>query len=372
MTVNEEQNVNARLVDEDERSLEYLEQSDNLFSICSPVQGSVLGLLAQSRSTDVDPAPFLDALAAELLYSDRVSVKDMADLFREGSGLVDVVEASHEFFPSPVRLATRLAHDSGKLDGFCDSIANRPMFVPTPANLVEQTPFGRVAWVIWQGGILLFFMAFIMLFIIPQFQEMFIEFGIKLPPATIFLMRVASFFCRWWFVFFGVAAIFAIRHFIHWYPRFRRRFSSVHWNQKEHSPAVQSKLNLACLSDSGLGFLEGLSLLARFEPHRRTASKIQKAVKRTVDGQDPWKALAITGVLSEKESMAIETASSPETRSWLLRQMAFAESRRVRTWSTTRVRLFTSLANIVMGLLVLLFCVGLFAPLIFIIRGLSG
>lgn len=370
--MNEKNIIDASLVDESDPRCADFEKIEDLFSICTPTQTAVLGLLAQSQSTGIDPTPFLDALANELPKSDRNCVLEMATHFRENNSLIDTVESSAGFFPSPVVLAFRLANDSGKLGKLCRSIANRPIYVPVAGSPIEQTPFGRFAWAIWQGCFMLFVMTFIMLFIIPQFEEMFSEFGIELPSVTIWLIKFATFVCQWGLVLFALLAGFAVWHLVRSYEIILRRFSSLRWRQQEHAPAVQTKLNLAWLSDSGLGFAEGLSHLSHSEPNRRMAAKIKQAKTRTEDGQAPWKALAITGVLSDKESLAIETASSPETRSWLLRQMAFAQAQRFRSWSATRIRLYTSLINIAFGLLVLLFCVGLFAPLIHIIRGLSG
>ena len=368
----DEQNIiDASLVDTSEPGFADFEKVDDLFSICTPTQTAVLGLLAQSQLTGSDPAPFLDMLARELPNSDRHRVLKMAIHFRESNSLIDTVESSAGFFPSPVVLALRLANDSGNLGKLCRSIANRPTYVPVAGNPIEQTPLGRFAWAIWQGAFMLSVMTFIMLFIIPQFEMMFSEFGMELPSVTVWLIKGSTFVSQWGFVLFALLAGLAVWQLFRSRKSIFRRFNSLRWRQQEHAPAVQSKLNLAWLSDSGLGFVEGLTQLRRFEPNRRMAAKIEKAKIRTEDGQAPWKALAITGVLSDKESLAIETASSPETRSWLLRKMAFAQAQSFRSWSATRIRLYTTLINIVFGLLVLLFCIGVFAPLIHLIRGLS-
>ena len=44
-------------------------------------------------------------------------------------------------------------------------------------------------------------LTFIMLFIIPQFQDMFEEFGIELPAMTVLLMKISSRVCQLWFLF---------------------------------------------------------------------------------------------------------------------------------------------------------------------------
>jgi type II secretory pathway component PulF len=213
---------------------------------------------------------------------------------------------------------------------------------------------------------------FVMLYIIPQFQQMFEEFGFELPPVTLIFMKMADLFCKFWFVFFGLAIIVGVFYMGRYLKELRRVFSPSRWNQTEHTPQVQTKLNLAWLCDSQIDFDNGLKQLARFAPNKRMTSKIQKAATRTAAGQEPWKALGIAGVLSNAESQSLQTASSLDTQAWLLRRMAFAQSTRLQAWSATRIRLFVSLSNIVLGLFVLLFCLAMFTPLLQIIRGLSG
>ena len=369
--MSDQNSTDAILVQHESRACFGLEKIDDLFSICSPTQAGALGLLAQAKSRGMDPAPFLEAFAKELSDFDRIRVQKLAAECREDRPLIEVFESADRFLPLPVILAMRLAHDSGKFEELCESMSNRPIYAPALKGLSDQTPLRRIMSIVWKGVMLLCIMTFVMLFIIPQFQDMFEEFGVELPATTMLLMWVAQQFCKFWFVFVALAAIV-----VFWFSRdllshIRRALSPTLWNQTKHSPVVQAKLNLAWLFESGIDASSGLKQLARFEPNKRIARKIQKAVTRTEAGQAPCKALGIAGVISDREARALETASSSGTRSWLLRQMAFAQSTRLETKSATRIRLFTSLANIVLGLFVLLFCVGLFAPLIHIIRGLS-
>lgn len=368
--MNTPESMNVVLVEEDQTFFDS-ERIDDLFSICTPNQAGTLGLLAQASATGVKPALFLERFANELSEPDRSQVQHLADECHEGRSLIEVFESGTWFFPPPVILAMRLAHDSGTLDDLCTSIADRPIFEPKLKGPTQYSPVRQIIAVMQKGFFVLSVVTFVMLFVIPQFREMFEEFGFELPKVTRWLIYVSAVFCQFWFVFFGLAIIFAF-----WFARpflkhIRRRFNPSRWLQTEHAPSVQVKLNLAWLCDSGMEFAAGLKQLAQFEPNKRMTSKIANATDRVDAGQAPWKALRIAGVLSEDESRSLETARSAETQSWLLRQMAVVQSGRKEAWSATRVRLFTALANVALGLFVLLFCVGMFAPLIHIIRHLT-
>lgn len=370
--MNDQSPAPAIVLQEDRHVCFDTEKIDDLFSICSPTQAGALGLLAQAQTLGVDPAPFLEAYAKELSNFERIRVQKLAAEGSEDRPLIEVFESAERFFPPPVILVMRLAHDSSTLEELCESISNRPVYAPALKGLSEQTPLQRIMSIISKGLMIFWLMTFVMLFIIPQFQMMFMEFGLELPTITVLMIRVSMLFSQFWFVFVAFAGFLMFWHWSGFLSQIRRAFSPTLWNQTKHSPPVQAKLNLAWLFESGVDVSSGLNQLARFEPNKRMAAKIRKAITRTDAGQTSWKALGIAGVISDREARALEAASSSGTRSWLLRQMAFAQSTRLDARSTTRVRLFTSLANVVMGLLVLLFCVGLFAPLIHIIRGLSG
>ena len=368
--MNTPESLNVVLVEENQTFFDS-ERIDDLFSICTPNQAGVLGLLAQANATGVKPAIFLERFANEVSGADRSRVQDLANECREGRSLIEVIESGTWFFPPPVILAMRLAHDSGTLDDLCTSIADRPIFEPKLRGPTQYSPVRQIIAVMQKGFFVLSVVTFVMLFVIPQFKQIFEEFGFELPWVTHLLIDVSNVLCQYWFVFFGLGVILAF-----WFARpllkhIRRRFSPSRWLQTEHAPSVQVKLNLAWLCDSGIEFAEGLKKLAQFEPNRRMTSKIQNASNRVDAGQAPWKALRIAGVLADNESRALETACSAKTQSWLLRQMAVVQSGRKEAWSATRVRLFTAFANVALGLFVLLVCVGMLAPLIHIIRGLT-
>ena len=354
------------------KTFTHCDKIEDLFLICSSTQAGVLGLLAQSESTGVNAAPFLEAFANELRESDRGVVEHLAAQCREGLPFVDVMEAGAGFFPPPVIFAASLAHDSNTLNEFCESISSRPIYQPKMRDLNNISPLRRITAVLSRTLTFVVVVSFVMLFIIPEFQKMFEEFGVELPLVTQLLIQTANVICVFWFIPFGLAFFFGIWYLCRSHRKILRAFSPSRWNQIEHSPSVQTKLNLAWLSDSGIGVAKGLEQLARFEHGNRASSKFKKAAVRLEGGQDPWKALGIEGILSGKESLALETAQSAETRSWLLRQMAMAQSTRHQSWSATRGWLCTTLANVVLGLFALLFCVGMFAPLIHLIKGLTG
>ena len=189
MNMNDQNPTDAILAHDDSRAGLDTEKIDDLFSICSPTQAGALGLLAQSKSLGVAPAPFLEAFARELKDFDRIRVQKLAAECREGVPLIDVFESGERFFPPPVILAMRLAHDSNKLDELCESISGRPIYSPEMTGLSEQSPLRRIMSVIWKGLVIFWIMAFVMLFVIPQFQDMFMEFGVELPEITLLLIK---------------------------------------------------------------------------------------------------------------------------------------------------------------------------------------
>ena len=90
--------------------------------------------------------------------------------------------------------------------------------------------------------------AILLLFVVPQFQELFEGFGADLPAFTLFVIKLSELMQQWWWlVLLGIgAAVFA---FI---------------NAKKRSPAVRRNLDVIALKIPVVGLILEKSAIARF------------------------------------------------------------------------------------------------------------
>ncbi len=161
-----------------------------------------------------------------------------------GTGLADSLSKHPKYFDDLFTNLVNAGEQSGALETLLDKIATykekteelkgkvkKALFYPT-AVLV-------VAFVV--SGILL-------LFVVPQFQELFQGFGADLPAFTLFVIKLSEFMQQWWWlVLFGIGA--AVFSFI---------------NAKKRSAAVRRGIDVFALKIPVVGNILEKSAIARF------------------------------------------------------------------------------------------------------------
>lgn len=347
------------------------ESVEALLDACSPSQTAILGMLAQSRAHRVDPAPWLNAIMAELSPKERSGVQDITEQWLNGTELVDAIESSQSLLPDSVMLAMRIAQESGTLDDLCEAIACRSIYVAPESDASQWSPVGNLFRLGAKAFTLLMIMTFIMLFVVPEHMKMYSEFELEWPFAFRMLLAHTDRFVKLWFIPAGIFMAALYWYIIPMLRNGRHRWSPSRWRQHARSTPVQNKLNLARLVESGLNFTDGLPVLSRYGGSKKSSAQIEKAKTLTINGGSQWAALAAAGVINNRQSEALEMASSDETRAWLLRRMADYEQQNRSRWLFAKAKLLTTAINVMLGIAVLLFVVGLFSPFVKLIRELS-
>jgi type IV pilus assembly protein PilC len=122
---------------------------------------------------------------------------DVCDEIESGSSLSEALSKSPKVFD---RLYVNMIK-AGEAGGSLEVILRRLAEFKERTQKLKGKVIGAMIYpimvVIFTVGIL----TFIMLFIIPEFQKMFTEFGIELPAMTQLLMAISDRVCKLWFLF---------------------------------------------------------------------------------------------------------------------------------------------------------------------------
>ena len=161
-----------------------------------------------------------------------------------GTGLAVSLAKHPKYFDNLFTNLVEAGEQSGALESLLDKIATykekteelkgkvkKALFYPT-AVLV-------VAFVV--SGILL-------LFVVPQFQELFQGFGADLPAFTLFVIKLSEFMQNWWWIILFAMGM-AVFAFI---------------NAKKRSPAVRRGIDIFALKVPVIGNILEKSAIARF------------------------------------------------------------------------------------------------------------
>jgi type IV pilus assembly protein PilC len=232
----------------------------------------------------------------------------------------------------------------------------------------------RIAYLACVMTVMILILTFVMIKIVPQFQEIFSEFGLRLPAMTELAVFVSATFVRYFapavafgllglVIGSGVVAIcylcdvpvllpFSDRLF-----RGRRladvlRILAVATEQRQPLPAV-------------------LDRVAQDYPSATIRSQLFPAVKAINGGMEWQDALYKARVVSKAELALLKTAERAGNLPWTFRQIATRRDKRAVYRLATALQIGYPILIILLGSIVGFFVISLFVPLVRLINGLS-
>ena len=219
-----------------------------------------------------------------------------------------------------------------------------------------------------------FIVIFIMIWIVPVFDKMFAEFGLKLPVMTILLIN----FSRWvvdygWPIFFllsmgaFVACLASIFSFIGWLPRSMPILNRLF---RRYDGAIVLR-SLALAIRRGQSVHASLRLMADIYPLGTVRNWLSKAADRVERGEDWCAALRKVRLIDRTDEVVLRSAQGAGNLPWALEEMAESLLRREMYRWQAWYNIISPLLILALGACVAFVCVALFLPLVGLIQGLS-
>jgi type II secretory pathway component PulF len=145
--------------------------------------------VAELSNSELPLADGLRAAAAEATSS-RVAraLRQIAADVEQGFALESVMTKRSDFLPPHVRGLVAAAAKSGRLGLALDDLVEHHR----SAREVWSQVLGAIAYPLLVLGMTLFVLAFLPIFIIPEFKKMFSEFGLELPAITTAVIRFSD------------------------------------------------------------------------------------------------------------------------------------------------------------------------------------
>ncbi len=214
---------------------------------------------------------------------------------------------------------------------------------------------------------------FIMLKIVPTFEQMFLEFGLTLPAATVLLISFSHFLVNYWFVLVPLVAGVAITTLIgallfvgvpiHTLPIVRYFFASIDNVTVLHSlaTAVQQRQPI----------LDNLLLLSGFARSSRSRHQLGMAITQIEAGTHWTDAIEHSGLISKTQNGVIQAAERTGNLAWALDEMADSTIRRTAQRAQAVLSFVFPACLIGFGICVFFVAVGMMLPLFSLISSLS-
>jgi len=143
----------------------------------------------------------------------KAVLEDIEDtLHQEGGTLADVMGKHPKVFSAVFQGLIRAGEEGGNL---VEVLSNLAKYLGNSAKLRRQVvaAFVYPVFIMLMGITAVFFL---MTFVIPRFQELFLSFGQELPWPTRMLLAVSGFLGRWWYLVlagFGAAVLLLVGMF---------------------------------------------------------------------------------------------------------------------------------------------------------------
>ncbi|MBN2580411.1 MAG: type II secretion system F family protein [Pirellulales bacterium] len=330
-------------------------------------QHALLCTLAATVDRGMPLVQMLEACARETggIYGARVA--EFSHLIREGAGVPRALFLQRKVFPDGVIPLLFVGFASGTpgkaIHQALDSLKTRPLAAALAARLAYLVLFFLVASSIF---------TFICYKIVPSYEKIFQEFGLRLPSVTLSFIN----FCHLGMTSFLIAGcllvvyslgiFFLLRFFgiINWDPPGLRRLT---W--RPHTAAILDGLALAVENRRPLPEYFG-SLSERYPQQAVRGQLIQIAADLQV-GMDCWDSLFRQGLIRQADRTLLEAAHRAGNLAWALSEVAENQRRRWAYQLHYAVNLLYPLVVLAMGAVVLWVMVAIFSPLINLIHGLS-
>lgn len=323
-----------------------------------------------------------------------------------------------------MKLAVRLGESLGSLG----PAMRQQLTESYQADAALHSVMGRLFYLVAVVLVLASACSFVMLRIVPVFQRMFEEFGLKLPVLTLFVIDMAN---NGWLLAAvlgvlmtvitvassGLLVVFikslldyiwpldsrmsravsllrqAIRgtlalslflllivfwpplclvapfflYYAGWFPR----NIPVVWRAFKRFDGALVMRGLALAVRRGMPLPAALQLVAESYPLSIVGSRLEAAAQRVMAGAEWCTCLQGTGFIGAADASVLRAAERAGNLTWALEEMADSALRRQALWLMALLQVLFPAALLVIGLFVFIFVCGLFMPLVSLIQALA-
>jgi type II secretory pathway component PulF len=331
---------------------------------------ALLWSLASAARLGIPLAEAARAYADENLGDSGLRAMALARGLEQGLSLSAAILSARLRVATPVLLAIRLGEnlgtlgpamgqqldDSAEIDGAMRGVLARFFYL------------GNVA------AIGTFVIIFIMLKVMPVFERMFDEFGLKLPAPTVLAVNISKFSVDYGPVLVAplvlAAGLFFLSGLLFFLGLFPRDLPLVWRVFKRYDGALVLR-GLALAVRRGLPLPQGLALVGSAYPIQHIAVELTGVLALVQQGRDWRQALLGAGLISHADAAVLAAAERTGNLAWALEEMCESALRRLVYRVQAALQMIFPAAIAVLGCVVGLFVIAVFLPLIALIQGLS-
>lgn len=328
-------------------------------------QGGLLWVLAIATEKSQPLIPVIESFAEEAQGVWRLRLKRLLQYMNQGLSLPDALQEVPGILPKETIVEIRVGWITG---------------LPAEALTRAALNYGRsqqgigvaakrfLTYVEALAIIFFLIVSFLMYYIIPKFRKIFDDFGMELPVSTELLIRTAD-YCYPTVIFVGIGLIVAkliIRFSTD--GREEKFWATLFW-PRFGIPDLLANLRLAVMARESL--VSVISVLSTHHPQKTIRLKLAQVKSWIENGGTCWQAMQHQKLLKPNETALLESAERLGNLDWTLNEASEMVERRSEYVAQRRMELLQPAVIVLIGLVVGFYAIGMFMPLISLIRGLA-
>ncbi len=209
-----------------------------------------------------------------------------------------------------------------------------------------------------------------MIYVLPQFENIFRAFGLALPELTVSLIQISRAIFEYGWIAGLVVLTFPLILLASLFNGGGMKIPIVdRWFKRRHSILILRSILLVIEADQPIS--SGMNGLARWYPTRWVRNKLKLVAADIDHGHDWLDSLQSTGLLKPTDVGVLTSAQRAGNLRWAIRELIATAERR---WSFRLLGMMQIVfigVLLIFGAFVLLLAVAYFAPLITLIQRLS-
>jgi type II secretory pathway component PulF len=333
----------------------------------------LLRILANAIEQDIPLVPLLIGFAEDHDGQWNEKILELAYLLKNNKPLPDALEQVGGLVPVG---ALPLIH-AGMASGQPEAIFRLLADTMTEHSKGKQNvqSFSFIGYFISFVFIMIFITGFLMVYIIPKYKKILEDFGVGLPEISVKLIKTSDFIGNYFYLFilFFIVFSFIMSSII--------RYASVHitylrkvplinrFTQKLWIPDILRSLSLTTQQNESL--LYTIKTLARHIPNKHVRNKLTNAEISIQNGNTVWNSLADVKIIRKQEKDIFEAAERAGNLPWALKSISSRRDNNSNTRLTNFLAFIEPLFTIIMGGIVGYIAIGMFMPLVHMIKGMS-
>lgn len=333
-------------------------------------QNALLWVLAIATEHQRPLAPMIEALAQDESHAYwSAKLRELAKHLNAGMPLPDALERLPGLLPAHVVLAIRVGTETGTLPAMLKESAKD---FSDQHDDVYSTWKGTVFYLAALLVALLAVASFLMMFIIPKFKKIFEDFGTELPALTQWIVEISDEIAQW-FPMISLAGLLGLA-WIAWRTRHGTTddgpFHGLLFSHARGQAPVVLRI-LSVVVEGGRPIVGAISTMGRHHQSATVRNHLLFLRNEIERGGEVWDDLADLGFLKSSESRILEAASRAGNLPWALKEVAGSIERDVDYRTTYILEILRPAVLIAVSVIVGIFAIGMFLPLVKLMNDLS-